>query len=222
MQAATLRRAARRAHGRGPEACARSGRGSGRGHRRQGFAPVTSTSTRARTPMSAIRGSAATRSPAAWSAMGQGRRAPRRARASSSIPFIGCGTLLSLPRRQAELLRQPDHHRRPPGGRLCRLCHRPGAEPERRARWPGRFRRGLRRTRGHRRAGLSSRHGDGRRIQCWCSAPVRSGSPSWRWRAPSARPSMPPTCRQNGWRPQPSLAQSRWTAARGCWTACWT
>ncbi|WP_374940463.1 alcohol dehydrogenase catalytic domain-containing protein [Mesorhizobium sp. INR15] len=69
--------------------------------------------------------------------------------------------LLSLPARQAQLLRQPHHCWRSSRGRLCGLRHGAGSEPECCARQYYRFRGCLRGAGGDRRAGVPARRGHG-------------------------------------------------------------
>ena len=93
---------------------------------------------------------------------------PRRQRpgcrdACRRRPIHRLRPLLSLPCRQAQLLRQPDDRRRASRRRFRRFRHRPGRQFEHGARDPDGLRGGLRRTGGDRRARLPARHGHRRR-----------------------------------------------------------
>ena len=78
-----------------------------------------------------------------------------------------------------------------------------------------RFRGGVRRAGGDRRAGLPARHGDRATTPCWCSAPGRSGWRSSRSLARTAPRSTPPTSPRSASPPRPSSARRRSTAATG-------
>ena len=190
-----LRRAAALRWPRRAKPGAGAGRGAGRGARRRalrrrplhlpGQEPLRDLSADRR-PRDRRRGRGAT------------ARAPRVRPSGTRVvvePVHRLRPLLSLPDRQAELLRQPDRSSACIATAASPITSiAPAANltpvPDRRSRD---FEASLRRAGRDRRAGLPARRGRRRRTRCWCSAPARSGSPSSRWRGRAAPASTPPT-----------------------------